>query len=206
MNEVLNSGIDAFSQKASELFSKINISFNSPVVLGFVIICFFALILKYATQGKSNDLLFSVYRSSLISPLTYFRFFGHAFGHSGWGHFIGNMMMILITGPLLEEKYGAANMIYIIFITALVTGIINYIFFPKTKLMGASGVVFAFILLSSFAGTYTGGVPLTFILVALMYFGQQIYEAIFVKSNVSNITHIIGGIIGSVIGYYLSTI
>ena len=85
-----------------------------------------------------------MYRSSLLSPLTYFRFFGHVLGHAGWEHFIGNIMLILVVGPLLEEKYGSANILFVILATALVTGIVNFIFFPYTQLLGASGVVFCF--------------------------------------------------------------
>lgn len=40
-------------------------------------------------------MVFSVYRSSLMSPLTYIRFIGHVFGHAGWEHFIGNITLIL---------------------------------------------------------------------------------------------------------------
>lgn len=50
-------------------------------------------------------------------------------------------MLILVVGPLLEEKYGSANILFVILATALVTGIVNFIFFPYTQLLGASGVV-----------------------------------------------------------------
>lgn len=84
--------------------SRIRISFNSPVILGFTLLSFAALLLDKATGGMTNNLLFSVYHSSLLSPLTYVRFFGHVLGHAGWEHFIGNIMLLLVTGPLLEEN------------------------------------------------------------------------------------------------------
>ena len=179
----------------------LKISYNSPVILGFAVICLIALVLDGITHGASNRLVFSVYRSSLVSPLTYIRFFGHIFGHADWGHFVGNMTYILLLGPLLEEKYGKTDMIMIIAITAFVTGLINFIFFPHVALLGASGIVFAFILLSSFTGFQDGRIPLTFILVAVIYIGQQIYNGIFTSNNISELTHIIGGLIGSVIGF-----
>jgi len=88
---------------------RLQLSFNSPVILGFTIACFIVLIIDKVTGGASTNALFSVYRSSLFSPLTYVRFFGHVLGHAGWEHFIGNIMLILIVGPLLEEKYGSSN-------------------------------------------------------------------------------------------------
>ena len=128
---------------------KIRLSFNSPVILGFTLACFIVLILDKVTGSASTRAFFSVYRSSLASPFTYIRFFGHVLGHASWDHFFGNIMMLLVVGPLLEEKYGSANILFVILTTALVTGVINFIFFPHVQLLGASGVVFAFILLAS---------------------------------------------------------
>ena len=114
------------------------------------------------------------------------------------------MMYILLLGSLLEEKYGAATMIETILITALVTALVNYIFFPYQALCGASGVVFAFILLASFTSFKEGEVPLTFILIAVFFIGQQVVEGITVSDNISNISHICGGVVGSIIGFALN--
>ncbi|MCI8285655.1 MAG: rhomboid family intramembrane serine protease [Firmicutes bacterium] len=183
---------------------KFKVSFNSPVILAFTVICLAALILDYVTRGAANDMFFSVYRSSLASPFTYIRFFGHVAGHAGWEHFIGNIMLILIVGPLLEEKYGSANILFVILSTALVTGLVNFIFFPSIHLLGASGVVFALILLSSFTSIKEGDIPLTFILVAVIYIGEQIYKGIFIQDNVANLTHIIGAVVGAALGFIMN--
>lgn len=183
---------------------KIRLSFNSPVILGFTLACFIVLILDKVTGSASTRAFFSVYRSSLASPFTYIRFFGHVLGHASWDHFFGNIMMLLVVGPLLEEKYGSANILFVILATALVTGVINFIFFPHVQLLGASGVVFAFILLASLTSIEEEKIPLTFILVALIYIGQQVYDGIFIRDNVSNLTHILGGIVGSSLGYVMN--
>ena len=183
---------------------KIRITFNSPVVLCFVIICFLATLLNYLTGGKSNQVVFMTYHSSLFSPLTYVRFLSHVFGHEGWQHFIGNMAYILLLGPMLEGKHGALKMIEVIVVTALVTGVVNYVFFWNTALCGASGVVFAFILMSSFTSFREGEIPITFILVAVIYLGQQIYEGIVLQDNISNMAHILGGVVGGILGFSLN--
>ena len=180
---------------------RIRITFNSPVILSFVGVCLLALILDKITGGVSTLKLFSVYRSSFLNPLTYVRLIGHIFGHAGWSHFINNIMMILILGPMLEEKYGSKDILLVILITAVVTGAFHMIFSPFTRLLGASGVVFAFILLSSLTSFDDGGIPVTFILVAVIYIGEQIYQLIAITSNVSNITHIIGGAVGATFGF-----
>ena len=180
---------------------KLKLSFNSPIILIFVFISFISMVLNVITGGASNELLFMTYRSSLASPLTYLRFFTHVFGHVGWEHFIGNMSYILLLGPLLEEKYGSALILEMIGITAVVTGLINFIFFGNVALCGASGVCFVFILLSSFTSFREGELPLTFVLVAVIFLGQQFYEGLFVRNNVSNLGHILGGIVGACYGF-----
>lgn len=183
---------------------KLKVSFNSPVILGFAILCFAAMVLDFITRGAANHAFFSVYRSSLLSPLTYVRLFGHVLGHVGWAHFFGNITLILVVGPLLEEKYGSANLLFVILATALTTGLVHFIFFPRVGLLGASGVVFALILLSSFTSMKEGEIPLTFLLVAVIYIGQQVYEGLFVHDNVSNLTHILGGVVGAGLGFVMN--
>ena len=175
--------------------------FNAPFVLGFAFTCLAVLLVGILTGGKSNELLFLVYRAPLDDPLTYVRFFTHVLGHANWGHLISNMCYFLLLGPMLEERYGAKKLLLIIALTALISGLVNFIFFPETALCGASGVVFAFILLTSFTSFKSGGIPVTVILVAILYLGQQIYEGIFVSDDVSQLSHIIGGLVGAGAGY-----
>ena len=178
---------------------RLHVSYNSPVVLTFVLLCVVVLIIDGLTVGRSTDLLFMTYHSSLTDPLTYLRFVSHVLGHGNWEHLMGNAAYLLLLGPMLEEKYGSEMLMEIIGITALTTGVVNYIFFPNIALCGASGIVFAF-----FTGFKAGEIPLTFILVALIYIGQQVLEGIFVTDNVSNMAHIVGGAVGAIIGYMLN--
>ncbi|SDB66912.1 MULTISPECIES: rhomboid family intramembrane serine protease [unclassified Butyrivibrio] len=180
---------------------KLKITFNAPVVLGFALLSFAVLLLGIVTHGASTQTFFTTYRSDLRSPLTYLRFFTYTLGHSGWEHFIGNMSYILLLGPALEEKYGSAKLVVVILVTALITGIVNSMFFPTVALCGASGIVFAFIVMTSFTGFKGGEIPLTFILVAIIFIGQQIIDGVFINDNISNTAHIVGGIVGAAIGY-----
>lgn len=183
---------------------KLKISFNAPVTLGFVILALIVTILGMISGGRITQALFMTYHSSLLNFMTYIRFFTHVLGHEGWSHYMGNAMYLLLLGPILEEKYGSRVILRTILITAFVTGIVNYIFFWRISLCGASGVVFAFIILASFTNFNDGEIPLSFILIALIYIGQQVYEGIAIRDNVSNLSHILGGLVGSIIGYSLN--
>lgn len=182
------------------------ISYNAPVALTFALLSLLALVANHFTNGWANATLFSVYRCSLLAdPLGFFRFFGHVLGHSGYAHYIGNMVLILVLGPNLEDRFGSWNVLWAILFTALVSGLVQFIFFPGTALLGASGIVFMMILLSSFGGVRNGTIPTTLILVAIFYLGGELWDAIFVKDNISQLTHIIGGLCGTVLGFILSS-
>ena len=183
---------------------KHKISYNAPITLTVVIICFIATILGVITRDAATRMLFMTYRDSLTNPMTYLRLFTHIFGHGGWSHFIGNASYLLLLGPMLEEKYGAKGILMVMGITSVVTALVNYIVFPNVGLCGASGVVFAFILLASFTGFKEGELPLTFILVAAIFLGQQVVEGVTVRDNISNMAHIVGGIVGAAFGYFLN--
>ena len=157
---------------------KIIIRFNAPVILSFALLSLIALLLGNWTNGAATTQYFSVYRSSLADPLTYVRFFGHVLGHSGYDHYMGNMLLLL-----------------------LVTGLVNFIFFPHTALLGASGVVFMMIVLSSFTAARKGEIPVTLILVVIFYLGGEIMDGLFKQDNVSQIAHIVGGLCGLVFGF-----
>ena len=182
---------------------KLRLSFNAPAVLTFTALCVIAQLISMLTRGESNRVLFSVYRASLLDPLAWVRCFTHVLGHAGWEHLLGNIMYILILGPMIEEKYGTATTAFIMAATALVIGVINMVFFPGVMLLGASGIVFAFILIASITIREDNTIPVTFILVAVLYLGQQIWQGLFSQDNVSQMAHIVGGAVGAVLGFLL---
>ena len=180
---------------------KIVIRFNAPVILSFALLSLLALLLGNWTNGAATHQYFSVYRSSLSDPLTYVRFIGHVLGHADYEHYMGNMLLLLLVGPGLEEKYGSGTMVWMILVTALVTGLVHFVFFPDSALLGASGVVFMMIVLSSFTAMRRGEIPVTLILVVIFYLGGEIMDGLFKKDNISQITHIVGGLCGLIFGF-----
>jgi membrane associated rhomboid family serine protease len=176
-----------------------HIQYNSPVILTYTFICSFILLIGSVTALPIMS-LFTVYPTmSLSNPVDYFRLFSHVIGHGDWNHLLSNFMLILLLGPMLEEKYGSNNLLTMMFLTALVTGILNVIFF-SSGLLGASGIVFMMILLSSMTNLRQGKIPLTFVLVLILFLGKEVIN-IFSNNNVSEFAHIIGGICGAVFGF-----
>lgn len=179
-----------------------NIQYNSTLILSYFFISLIVLILSKLTNKKSDTLLFSSYRSSLLNPLTYIRLFTHVLGHQNWRHFSNNFLYILLIGPMIEEKYGTLNLLWMIIITADITGIINSLI-SKNSILGASGIVFMFIILSSFVNIEAGKIPLTLILIFIFYIVNEIIDGLFKKDNVSHLGHLIGALSGFIFGFYI---
>ncbi len=176
------------------------IHYNSPVILTFTFISAGVLMLDGMLGHKLIPALFVVPGMvSWADPLTYFRLFTHVAGHADWAHLVGNFTLILLIGPMLEEKYGSRMILIMTLTTALVTALLNIALF-NTGLLGASGVAFMLIILSSMTRIKSGFIPLTFILIVILFLGKEIVEA-FSNDRISQFAHIIGGICGSVFGF-----
>ena len=63
---------------------KLELQYNSPVILTFFLLSLLVLFLDQWTDGWTTMHLFCVYRSSLKDPLFYIRLFGHVLGHASW--------------------------------------------------------------------------------------------------------------------------
>lgn len=174
------------------------ISWNSPVVLGFTIISGIVLGLNILTKGLTNHMFFSIYRTSFTDPFFYIRLFGHVLGHASVEHYTRNMVVILLVGPLLEEKYGSRRFLILLCLVAVVTGLFHIFLDGGSALLGASGIDFALIILASITGnTRSNTIPMTLIIVSIIYIGQEVYSGVITHDNISQLTHILGGIVGA---------
>ena len=179
------------------------IQYNAPVILTYTFLSFLVLVLGSLMNHWTTTFFFTNYKTNFMDPLQYFRIISHVFGHADWEHFSGNFLIILLLGPMLEEKYGSKALIEMMFATALITGLINMFAF-QTGLLGASGIVFMFILLSSYANVKTGKIPLTLIIVIFIFIGREIIDGLVMRDNISQVTHILGGLCGGIFGHHIS--
>ena len=177
------------------------IQYNSVVILSYFFVSLFSLFLNKITSGKSNRYLFSSYRNSLLSPLTYIRLITHSIGHSSWNHFMNNFLYILLVGPMIEEKYGSIKLLEMMIITSLAIGIFNFIF-SKKGIVGASGIVYMLITLSSAVNMSNGSIPLSLILICLFYVVNEVINSLVKNDGVSHISHFIGAVCGIIFMFY----
>jgi len=179
------------------------IKYNAPVILTFALVSLLVLGLSMIIEPITYQRFFMVYRAPLTDPLTYWRLFSHALGHANYAHYIGNFMIILLIGPLLEERYGGKWLVIMMVVTAFVTGVLHIVVSDGAKL-GASGIVFMLILLSSFTNLQKGRVPLTLLLVLGIYIGREVVYAVGADAdnNIAYLSHIVGGVCGAGFGFF----
>jgi len=173
------------------------LSYNSPVILTFAIVAISVFLTDrflFSTMGY-----FSLPpHFNFTSPIAYFRLFSHIAGHGSWPHLFGNFALILLIGPIVEEKYGAKKLLFMMMVTALVTSILNILIF-SSGVLGASGIAFMLIILGSLTNFKAKEIPLTFILIIVLYIGKEVINS-FTPDNISQFSHIVGGVTGAVFG------
>lgn len=175
------------------------VTYNAPVTLTFVILCF--LVTMFVAEPFKNWVIMPDYfkwasLQDWVSSVTYV--FKHADVQS---HLVGNMLLILLVGPMLEEKFGSGQILTMILITAVATALFNA-FFLHQSIIGASGIVFMMIMLGSLTNFQRGQIPLTFLFVAFLFIGKELLGAL-KDDEVSQYAHIAGGVIGSIFGFML---
>jgi membrane associated rhomboid family serine protease len=181
----------------------LKIRYNAPVTLTFTFLAAVVLILTSTILPGLTTQWFSTpapFRTNVFGD--YVKLFSYIFGHASIQHYMGNFTMILLLGPILEMAYGSGFLFLSILITAATTGLLNVLLFPNTVLLGASGIVFMMIILASITNFNKGEIPLTFILVMIVYVGGQVWDALAKQDNISQFAHIAGGLVGSLLGFF----
>jgi membrane associated rhomboid family serine protease len=175
---------------------KLRITYNAPVILTFALAAVVVFVITQASQSAYQ--WFTAY-PSLGGLQSYVGLFTHILGHASWEHLLGNFMLILLIGPILEERHGSLRLLLMILGTALVTGLAN-LAIGSHPLLGASGVAFMMILLASMANVRSGEVPLSFLAVAVIYMGGEVVHS-FNNDQVSHMAHLVGGSVGALFGF-----
>ena len=91
-----------------------------------------------------------------------------------------------------------------ILVTAVTTAILNSLLF-SSSLMGGSGIAFMLILLSSFVNIRSREIPMTFLIIAVLFIGGEIISSVR-PDRISQFSHMAGGIIGAGYGFMRSRV
>ena len=179
------------------------IDYNAPVILTFTIaavMIFLLSVFVFPDLARNFFVVRPPFNAS--NPWDWFRLVSHVLGHGNFDHLFNNVLVILLIGPILEERYGSFNVLWMMLLTALVTGIIN-VTISSRGLWGASGIAFLLIILVSIVNVKRNSIPLSFVLIFCIFIGGEML-AIFEDDNISQMAHIVGGTIGAILGFFFA--
>src|SRR5574344_219729 len=203
--------------------SGIRVTFNAPVTLIFAILCIVLFVLDaFWLKGKiltrvltCRGKIGSAVAFNFKNPFDYIRIFTHVFGNTTWTALFINLAYILLLGPTLEERYGSPITALTMVMAALVTGVLN-VCFLSTPLTGSESIVLLMVLLASVASIDKGELPLTFLIVFILFCAYEMYTAVssdplyqkgflsFLKINIPLFIDLAGGICGSLFGFLVA--
>lgn len=173
--------------------------YNAPVTLTMMLVSAIILVLNQTMlPGLVERFFVAPPGLVVLSPAGIVRCLLFVLGHAGWSHLVGNAMLILLIGPMVEERYGSSLLLLMIGVTALATGVLNGLLFP-TGVLGSSGIVFLLIVLASLTNFRSGEVPLTFVLILVLYLLREFVGG-FRPDNTSQFAHLMGGFCGAAFG------
>ncbi len=176
------------------------ITFNAPFTLTFTLIAVVVLAISLSSQVTFDVL--TLHGNFVANAWqSYFGMILYPFSHASVQHLAGNFGIILLLGPILERKFGWQKLGGMCATTTVLIALVHIII-SDDDLIGASGLVFMFIVLASLIDSKGKEIPLTFILVAVLFLGQEII-GVFRHDNISQMAHISGGVMGIVFRYFL---
>lgn len=178
---------------AKGIFNKFE--YNSPVVLTFSIISVLIFVLDAVLPINLIATLFSY--SGSFSIIGIIQLFLWPLGHGSLEHLIGNLTFLLLIGPMIEKKYGSSTVLILMLVSAVVIGLVQSLIF-HSGILGASGIVFMMIVLTSFTSDKKDKIPLTFVAIAIIFLGKELVNGLFVDNNISELSHLLGAGIGVV--------
>src|SRR5262245_55535946 len=123
---------------------KLKISYNAPVTLTFALLAVVVQLLPDSLKPWCAASLRLDGAASYVGLVT------HVLGHASWDHLLANVTLILLLGPILEERHGSRRLLLMIVVTAIVIAVVNLLV-SNAFLIGASGIVFMLIVLASTA-------------------------------------------------------
>ena len=163
----------------------LTLSIMHPVLAAVVVLGFFATCLTYIASDFTNDNLV------IGGDLNAGTFLG-TFVHLNWGHYLGNIVMLIPVWIYADKLAGKTFITIIVIANILITGI--YCLISDNRLCGLSGVVFMLVGFTAIAGNW-----LMFFFAAALFFGE--FTLLGKDDSTAHLAHILFFVMGIVIGF-----
>jgi len=171
---------------------------NVALILIGINVLFFVISQKFTNLYTYCSL--NVY--NVIKGKMYWQFFTYMFVHSNLSHLFSNMLGLLFFGITLERSIGSKEFLLFYFVTGTLCGVFSFILnwilgAYGVFLMGASGVIYAILLL--FAVSFPrstiyiwGIIPLPAPILVIVYTIFELVSQFSANSNIAHYAHLAG--------------
>lgn len=191
------------------------LTFNFPVTVTFVIVATVLFLFDiFVFKGKIYSSILTCQGSKQAAIAFDFKsatdwtsLLLFVFGNSKWELFFTNQIIILLLGQILEERYGSVMLALMMFISILVSGVLTACI-STVPLSGAGCVIFMMAVLVSLTELTKKRIPLSCVLVFVLFLSFEIYKNIngvsgsnILQKTCGVIIEMIGGICGSIFGF-----
>jgi GlpG protein len=179
-----------------------HLTVEAPVIVAYCLLCITIHILNLTVL---RGISFQMGVDSEMDPwnlLQYIRFLTHILAHDSIGHLKGNMTNLLLVGPAAEASFGHRVIVQVI-VTVAISSAMTHLIVGRynSRQLGATGVVFAMILLNSLVSAKSGKIPVSFVLTSVLWLGDEAWKLFFSNDGISHSAHLTGGLIGTLYGF-----
>ena len=191
----------------------LKVSYDAPVTLSFVIICAIIFLLKVLLVRSGKSAGFEKIFASPTSqggvlpfipsaPISYVRLLLYIFGSEAGcaAELFTNLILIMLLGPSMEERYCSVILGIMVFVSALFSGVLNACFL-ETSLVGCVPLVSMMIFLNAFMSFSKKKFPLSFAAVMVLFVLVQFFSG---AGILRIIVCIAGGLCGSLFAFLTS--
>ena len=149
--------------------------------------------------------IFSLVPSYILYRHYYWQFLTYMFTHATVSHFIFNMLSLYIFGTAVERRIGSREFLLYYLLTGVLSGVASYAMFymanTNTVLLGASGAIYALLMLFSVlyprSVIYVFGlIPVQAPLLIILYFIIELISGLSAHDGVAHMTHLSGLVFG----------
>lgn len=163
------------------------------------LICIGMFILQNLIPGFTDALILD--KQSYYQP---WRFLTSIFLHGGWMHLLYNLFALGLFGSILEKLIGGRKFLAIFFLAGIFANLVAVNFYASS--LGASGAIYGVLGCLAFIrpgmAIWAFGLPMPMFIAVILWIAGSVI-GIFVPSNVGDIAHLSGIVIGLLFGLVL---
>lgn len=189
-------------------------NYDFPLTVTFALLSVFVFVLDLlAFKGR----LFSVFichgskaadvAFNFKSPVDYAGLIFHAFVNRDLNMLFTNLLVIILLGQTLEERYGSVMLALMMCISVLVSGVLTACI-STVPLVGAGSLIFMMAVLVSLTELTKKKIPVSCLLVFILFLCLSFYRTSggykgieLLQKNVGVLVELIGGLCGSIFGF-----